>query len=151
VTALRRNAVPLAIAAVFAVLVIVFHARLLSWFRGEHAGGASTASSTTAGADGNVAPMPRAANRSGTATGSGGAMGSGSGAGGAEIAYYTCSMHPSVRAHEPGTCPVCSMNLTPVTKADEQSGVVQLDEARQRAIGCNVVLGQSQHDTRKGA
>jgi Cu(I)/Ag(I) efflux system membrane fusion protein len=44
-------------------------------------------------------------------------------------------MHPSVHAHEPGTCPVCSMTLTPVTRADEQSGVVQLDEARQRAIG----------------
>ena len=244
-TALRRNAVPLAIAGVGAVLVIVFHARLLSWFRGEHAGGAwSTASSTTTGAwniaasvepdppqqrgnrirvtvtdnagrpveradvtitydmpamgsmpemksklpaaattagvyevsfdlpmagswtiianviaagttatarytltvgtkgltalgaDGNAAPTPQTAVGAATATGSAGAaMGSGSGAGGGEIAYYTCSMHPSVHAHEPGTCPVCSMTLTPVTKADEQSGVVQLDEARQRAIG----------------
>jgi Cu(I)/Ag(I) efflux system membrane fusion protein len=51
------------------------------------------------------------------------------------IAYYTCSMHPSVHAHEPGKCPICSMDLRPVTNADEQSGVVRLDESRQRAIG----------------
>jgi Cu(I)/Ag(I) efflux system membrane fusion protein len=51
------------------------------------------------------------------------------------IAYYTCAMHPSVHAHAPGRCPVCAMTLTPVTTADAQSGVVQLDEARQRAIG----------------
>jgi Cu(I)/Ag(I) efflux system membrane fusion protein len=75
-----------------------------------------------------------------TALGAGGGAeptgpGSGSTAGSGDIAYYTCSMHPSVHAHEPGTCPVCSMNLTPVTRSDEQSGVVQLDEARQRAIG----------------
>ncbi len=68
------------------------------------------------------------------ADGGGPGTGSGSGAG-SDIAYYTCSMHPSVHAHEPGTCPVCSMDLTPVTKADEQSGVVQLDDARRNAIG----------------
>lgn len=60
--------------------------------------------------------------------------GEGSG-GGSDVAYYTCSMHPSVHAHVPGKCPVCSMDLQPVTKADEQSGVVQIDEARRKAIG----------------
>lgn len=54
---------------------------------------------------------------------------------GSDIAYYTCSMHPSVHAHEPGTCPVCGMELRPVTKADEQTGVVQIGEARRQAIG----------------
>ena len=54
---------------------------------------------------------------------------------GSDVAYYTCSMHPSVHAHEPGKCPVCSMDLQPVTKADEASGVVQIDEARRQAIG----------------
>ena len=61
--------------------------------------------------------------------------GSAAGAGSNEVSYYTCSMHPSVHAHEPGKCPVCSMDLQPVTKADEQTGVVQVDEARQKAIG----------------
>ena len=29
---------------------------------------------------------------------------------------YTCSMHPSVRLHDPGTCPICSMDLVPVAQ-----------------------------------
>lgn len=32
------------------------------------------------------------------------------------IDYWTCSMHPSVRHLEPGTCPICSMDLVPVYK-----------------------------------
>lgn len=28
---------------------------------------------------------------------------------------YTCSMHPSVREDEPGQCPICGMDLIPVT------------------------------------
>lgn len=102
-TRLRDNLVPLVLAAVLAALGLVFHGRVVAWFRGDRAVVARPApAATTAGA---------------------------------EVAYYTCSMHPSVHAHDPGICPVCSMTLIPVTRADEQSGVVQLDEARQRAIG----------------
>ena len=32
------------------------------------------------------------------------------------IEYWTCTMHPSVRMKEPGTCPICSMDLVPVMK-----------------------------------
>src|ERR1700722_2651498 len=33
------------------------------------------------------------------------------------VAYYTCTMHPSVRSQDPnGKCPICSMNLVPVMK-----------------------------------
>jgi len=28
--------------------------------------------------------------------------------------YWTCGMHPSVRADEPGKCPICNMDLVPV-------------------------------------
>ncbi|HEX4420071.1 MAG TPA: efflux RND transporter periplasmic adaptor subunit [Kofleriaceae bacterium] len=108
-TRLRRNAVPLAISGVLVLLALVCHARLVAWFAGE--------------------PTP------GSGSAPGVPVGSGSGPGSDAVAYYTCSMHPSVHAHAPGTCPVCSMNLVPVTRADEQSAVVQLDEARQRAIG----------------
>jgi RND family efflux transporter MFP subunit len=32
------------------------------------------------------------------------------------VDYYTCTMHPSVRAKDPGKCPICSMDLVPVMK-----------------------------------
>jgi RND family efflux transporter MFP subunit len=32
----------------------------------------------------------------------------------ADVDYYTCTMHPSVRAQEPGNCPICGMTLVPV-------------------------------------
>ena len=31
-----------------------------------------------------------------------------------KIAYYTCPMHPSVKADKPGDCPICGMHLVPV-------------------------------------
>jgi len=35
-----------------------------------------------------------------------------------EIAYYTCSMHPQVHKDKPGKCPICGMDLVPVTKTE---------------------------------
>ena len=37
-----------------------------------------------------------------------------------KILYYTCPMHPSVKAEKPGACPICGMNLVPVY--DTQGG-----------------------------
>ncbi len=34
-----------------------------------------------------------------------------------EIEYWTCTMHPSVRLKDPGTCPICAMDLVPVMKS----------------------------------
>ncbi|HVV00006.1 MAG TPA: efflux RND transporter periplasmic adaptor subunit [Verrucomicrobiae bacterium] len=35
------------------------------------------------------------------------------------VAYYTCAMHTSVRSQDPhGKCPICGMDLVPVTKKD---------------------------------
>ncbi len=34
-----------------------------------------------------------------------------------EIEYWTCTMHPSVRMKDPGTCPICAMDLVPVMKS----------------------------------
>lgn len=52
-----------------------------------------------------------------------------------EVEYYTCSMHPSVKQEQPGTCPICAMNLTPVTKGEIESGVVMVDDVRRQTIG----------------
>jgi multidrug efflux pump subunit AcrA (membrane-fusion protein) len=52
-----------------------------------------------------------------------------------EIDHYTCSMHPSVKQAGPGVCPICGMNLVPVTKEQQQEGVVMIDEARRQLIG----------------
>lgn len=35
---------------------------------------------------------------------------------------YTCGMHPNVVQHEPGTCPICGMNLTPQRIASPSPG-----------------------------
>lgn len=35
-----------------------------------------------------------------------------------DILYWTCGMHPSVRASGPGDCPVCHMDLIPVRTSD---------------------------------
>ena len=52
-----------------------------------------------------------------------------------EIDHYTCSMHPSVRQKGPGKCPICGMDLIPVTKDQQEQGVVRIDEARRQLIG----------------
>ncbi len=54
---------------------------------------------------------------------------------GGDLAYYTCSMHPSVRKQEPGTCPICSMNLVPVTREEAATGAVALTPQRRQEIG----------------
>jgi Cu(I)/Ag(I) efflux system membrane fusion protein len=51
------------------------------------------------------------------------------------IDHYTCSMHPSVKQSGPGTCPICGMGLIPVTKEQQEQGVVMIDEGRRQLIG----------------
>ncbi len=64
-----------------------------------------------------------------------GAAGHADHAPGGEIAYWTCSMHPSVRQSGPGTCPICSMDLVPVTRAEAQTGEITIDAARRQELG----------------
>ncbi len=44
---------------------------------------------------------------------------------------WTCSMHPNVRKDEPGKCPICAMDLVPVSTMTEEVGIdeVQMTEA----------------------
>lgn len=51
------------------------------------------------------------------------------------VAYYTCSMHPSVKGEQPGSCPICGMDLTPVTEDELATGTIIVDEKARRRIG----------------
>jgi membrane fusion protein, copper/silver efflux system len=51
------------------------------------------------------------------------------------IAYYTCSMHTSVRAAGPGQCPICSMDLVSVMNEEVQTGAITIDNRRRQSIG----------------
>lgn len=37
-----------------------------------------------------------------------------------EETIYTCSMHPQIRQNEPGKCPLCGMDLIPVTQKSDK-------------------------------
>ncbi|HEY3913882.1 MAG TPA: heavy metal-binding domain-containing protein, partial [Verrucomicrobiae bacterium] len=40
----------------------------------------------------------------------------------ADVDYYTCTMHPSVKSQDPkAKCPICGMDLVPVKKKSEVS------------------------------
>ncbi len=51
------------------------------------------------------------------------------------VAYYTCGMHPSVHHDTVGACPICGMDLTPVTEREVETGVLSIDEARRERSG----------------
>lgn len=51
------------------------------------------------------------------------------------IAFYTCPMHPAVKQDRMGSCPLCKMDLVPVTKASLADKAVVVDADRQRAVG----------------
>jgi Cu(I)/Ag(I) efflux system membrane fusion protein len=94
-------------ATVLVIAALLFRARLVTWFGGPEA-------------------MPRAAGTSATGASSANPGG---------IDHYTCSMHPSVKQRTPGKCPICGMDLIPVTKEQQEQGVVMIDEARRQLIG----------------
>ncbi|WP_242929288.1 efflux RND transporter periplasmic adaptor subunit [Pontibacter vulgaris] len=47
---------------------------------------------------------------------------------------YTCPMHPQIVQNEPGTCPICFMDLVPVTQSGKENGELMLSES-QIALG----------------
>lgn len=59
---------------------------------------------------------------------------------GEEIAHWTCAMHPSVRQAGPGKCPICGMDLLPVSKRDIETGVLLVDDAARRRIGVRTAV-----------
>ncbi len=67
----------------------------------------------------------------------------------AQVQLWTCGMHPNVISEEPGQCPICGMNLTPVKTAAAEEAQVS-DGAEQQAAadeGHDMTAG---HDFREG-
>jgi Cu(I)/Ag(I) efflux system membrane fusion protein len=67
--------------------------------------------------------------------GGGGATAGGEHPHGDEISHWTCPMHPSVREKGPGACPICGMDLVPVTEEERRTGDVRIDAQRRQEIG----------------
>lgn len=39
----------------------------------------------------------------------------------ADVAYWTCVMHPQIRSDRPGKCPICHMDLVPIRKGQQSA------------------------------
>ncbi len=49
-----------------------------------------------------------------------------------ENSVYTCSMHPQIRQNKPGKCPICAMDLIPVSGSGEsENPALEITEAAQ--------------------
>jgi len=59
-----------------------------------------------------------------------------------DISHYTCSMHPSVKSATPGICPICAMDLVPVTRKEMQSGSISMDARRRQLIGVTIGVAE---------
>lgn len=103
----RTRIVSAVVIGALVLAAIVFRSSLVTWFTGASSGGAGSGSATPAGGAGS----------------------------GSDIAYYTCSMHPTVHSPTPGKCPICSMDLTPVTREEEQAGVIHIEDSRRTLLG----------------
>jgi Cu(I)/Ag(I) efflux system membrane fusion protein len=55
-----------------------------------------------------------------------------------EVAYFTCPMHPGVKQAQKGACPLCGMDLVPITRGDLETGVVTVDDVRRQKLGVKV-------------
>ena len=54
-------------------------------------------------------------------------------------------MHPSVKPKDPGTCPICKMDLTAVTHEEVNSGVIFVDARRRQLIGVRTATVMEQN------
>jgi membrane fusion protein, copper/silver efflux system len=104
----RSRVVSIALGALLVVLASVFRAPLSAWFTGKSMSDGTPTSKT----------------------GTGRSSGSPD-----EVDHYTCSMHPSVNQAGPGKCPLCGMDLLPVSKQQQAAGVLTIDEGRRQLIG----------------
>ena len=126
-----RRSLITSIGLVVALLVaaIVLRRPLVAWFTGAPENGAATKVTGSGPPPGNSDQASRSADTPPVEAGRAQAGMPG------EIDHYTCSMHPSVKQKAPGKCPICGMDLVPVTKEQQEQGVVMIDETRRQLIG----------------
>jgi membrane fusion protein, copper/silver efflux system len=62
----------------------------------------------------------------------------------ADVDYYTCTMHPSVRSQELGKCPICGMTLVPVKIKSGAAAPASAAETAPRATEFNIPLDRQQ-------
>ena len=108
----RSRLVSIALGAFILVLAVVFRGPLGAWFTGK----SMNDGPGTAGSLHSDAKPPSDGSAS-------------------DVDHYTCSMHPSVNQPGPGKCPICGMDLVPVSKEQQSEGVVTIDEGRRQLIG----------------
>ena len=53
-----------------------------------------------------------------------------------KILYYTCPMHPTVKADKPGDCPICGMHLEPVFAPDGGTNAAPAVKSAASCSGC---------------
>jgi membrane fusion protein, copper/silver efflux system len=66
----------------------------------------------------------------------------------ADVDYWTCTMHPSVHSKSPGKCPICGMELVPVTHRNEETagpGEFIVPVQRQQQIGVTYTKVRRRH------
>jgi multidrug efflux pump subunit AcrA (membrane-fusion protein) len=66
----------------------------------------------------------------------------------ADVDYWTCTMHPSVHSETPGKCPICGMDLVPVTHRKEESSKPSefiVPAQRQQQIGVTYAEVRRRH------
>lgn len=107
-----------------AVVGLQYRAQLSAWFSGKEMNAPAPAGADVKATTGAQDATHEAMHAHG-----------GAATAGDEIDHYTCSMHPSVNQPGPGKCPICGMDLVPVTKAQQTEGVVMIDEGRRQLIG----------------
>ena len=61
---------------------------------------------------------------------------------------WTCPMHPQIQEVEPGSCPICHMELVPVDDVDELGGEHEQQETIQLSEDA-LAMARVQHDTVK--
>ena len=70
----------------------------------------------------------------------------------AEDQVWTCSMHPQIRQNEPGDCPICGMDLIPVSEMSDSDNPYVLEMTTQAVKLANIqttLVGSSNGETSK--